>query len=190
MNIVINKLCSNIRYWNRSDAILQETLEVFVDLVSSYNSSKTLLGLETINFMVHNHTGSHFPFLGYDSDNKYRIAFYTALSKLVFTAAEDMNNSFDAFIVPNVEILEQLAQTQDLNNHSVKVAIIGALRDLRGITAATTNKRTYNLLFDVIFPVGFPVFNRIAETLYADPNVMTALMKFLQVCSVLFYIMY
>jgi hypothetical protein len=32
---------------------------------------------------------------------------------------------------------------------SVKIALIAIYRDLRGITAATHNKRTYNLLFDV-----------------------------------------
>ena len=58
--------------------------------------------------MVHNHIGAHFPFLGYDSDNKYRISFYTALTRLVFTAAEDINNEFDDFISPNLEIIEQL----------------------------------------------------------------------------------
>ena len=87
MNIIVTKICNNIRYWHRCDEVLEQTLEVFVDMISSYSSSKTLLNLDTVNFMVLNHTGAHFPFLGYDSDNKYRITFYTALSRLVFTAA-------------------------------------------------------------------------------------------------------
>ena len=97
MNIMVNKLCNNIKFWHRSDKILEETLEVFVDLVSTYSSSKTLLSLDTVNFLVHNHVGSHFPFLGYDNDNKYRITFYSALSRLVFSSSEDLNNSFDPF---------------------------------------------------------------------------------------------
>jgi exportin-7 len=180
MNIVVNKLCNNIKYWHRDDTILEETLEVFVELVSSYSSSKTLLSLDTVNFLVHNHVGAHFPFLGYDNDNKYRITFYSALSRLVFSSSEDLNNSFDVFIAPNIEIIGQLSQAQDIRTPAVKIAIIGALRDLRGITSSTYNKRTYNLLFDALYPDAFPLFRRVAETWYDDPVTMTALLKFMQ----------
>ncbi len=181
MNILVNKMCNNIKYWHRSDKILEETLEVFVEMVSSYSSSKALLSLETVNFLVHNHVGAHFPFLGYDNDNKYRIVFYSTLSRLVFSSAEDQLNSFDAFIAPNIDILAQLSQRSDLRDPGVRVAILGALRDLRGITISSFNKRTYNLLFDSLYPASFPLFVRITETWYDDPVVMTALLKFLQV---------
>lgn len=180
MNIIVNKLCNNIKYWHRSDKILEETLEVFVELVSSYSSSKTLLNLDTVNFLVHNHVGAHFPFLGYDNDNKYRITFYSALSRLVFSSSEDLNNSFDSFIVPNLEIMAQLSQTPDLRSDAVKTAIVGALRDLRGITISAYNKRTYSLLFEGLYPSSFPLLLRVAETWYDDPTVMTALLKFMQ----------
>jgi exportin-7 len=181
MNIIVIKICNNIRYWNRANELLDTTLQVFVDLITGYSSSKALLNLETVNFMVHNHVGAHFPFLGYDSDNKYRISFYTALTRLVFTAAEDINNEFDDFISPNLEIIEQLNQTADLSESSVKVALVGLFRDLRGIAQATTTKRTYNLLFDAIFPNCFELLKRATEFNYYDPHVMTALLKFLMV---------
>lgn len=184
MNIVVNKLCNNIKFWQRSDKILEETLEVFVDLVSTYSSGKTLLSLETVNFLVHNHTGAHFPFLGYDNDNKYRTTFYSALSRLVFTSAEDLNNSFDSFVAPNLAILAQLNQAPDLRSQPVKVAIVGALRDLRGITMSAYNKRTYSLLFEALYPTYFPLMRRIAETWHDDPIVMTALLKFMQVSEI------
>ena len=180
MNIIVNKICSNIKYWHRSDIILAETLDVFVELVTSFGSNKTLLGLDTVAFLVQNHVGSHFPFLGYDVDSKYRITFYSALSRLVFSSSEDLNNQFDMFIVPNVEILVQLSQTAELRHPHMKLAIIGALRDLRGITSSTYNKRTYNLLFDAIYPVAFPLLTRVAEAWYDDATVMTALFKFMQ----------
>lgn len=181
MNVLVNKLCNNIKFWHRETKILEETLEVFVDLVSSYSSSKTLLGLETVQFLVQNHVGAHFPFLGYDNDNKFRITFYSALSRLVFSSSEDLNNSFDLFMAPNLDILRQLGQTQDLRSPHMKVAIIAALRDLRGITVSAYNKRTYSLLFEALYPAYFPFFRRVAETWFDDPVVMTALMKFLQV---------
>ena len=181
MDIIVNKLCNNIKYWHRSDKLLEETLEVFVDLVSSYHSSKALLNLDTVNFLVHNHIGTHFPFLAYDNDNKYRITFYSALSRLVFSSAEDLNNSFDVFVAPNLEILSQLNLASDLRLPAVKIAIICALRDLRGITTSAYNKRSYNLIFDGLYPNAFPLLLRIAESCYDDPIVMTALLKFMQV---------
>jgi exportin-7 len=180
MNMVVNKICSNIKYWYRNDTILGESLDVFIELVSSYNSSKTLLNLDTIKFLVSNHTGSYFPFLGYDSDNKYRINFYSALSRLVFSSSEDVDNQFDLFIVPNLQIIEQLSQAENLRTDSIKVACIGMLRDLRGIVSSTYNKRTYNIFFDSIYPLAFPLFTRIAETWYDEPNTMTALFKFFE----------
>lgn len=181
MNTIVNKICSNIRFWQRQDVVLEQTLEVFVELVSSYTSSKTLLSLETVDFMVRNHVGTHFPFLGYDNDNKYRITFYTVLSRLVFSSAEDLNNSFDVFVEPNVNIMIQLSQTPDLLDPAVRMALIGALRDLRGITAATNSKRTYNLLFDALFPVCFPFLTRVTEVWSGDTTVMIAVLKFLKV---------
>lgn len=181
MNIVVNKMCNNIRFWHRSDKILGDTLEVLGELVSSYSSSKALLSLETVNFLVHNHVGAHFPFLGYDNDNKYRVTFYSTLSRLVFSSSEDQLNSFDTFIAPNITILAQLSQHTNLRDASIRLAIIGALRDLRGITSSTFNKRTYNLLFDSLYPESFPLLIRIAETWFDDPVVMTALLKFINV---------
>lgn len=180
MNMIINKLCTNIKYWNRSNEILEFTLEIFIEFVSGYNATKTLLSLDSINFLIKNHTGNHFPFLGYDNDNKYRISFYGALSRLVFSAAEDSMNNFDLFIEPIEKIAKQLNEVKDLRDSSVKIALIGLLRDLRGIVETTHNKRTYNLFFDSMFPLLFPLLHRVTETWYEDEKVMTALLKFMQ----------
>jgi exportin-7 len=98
----------------------------------------------------------------------------------VFSSSEDLNNQFDIFIAPNLEIIAQLSQTGDLRTPAVRIAIIGALRDLRGIVASTYNKRTYGLLFEALHPSSFPLLVRIAETWYDDAFVMTALFKFMQ----------
>lgn len=182
MNLVVDKMCNNIRYWHDAGThdILEQTLEVFVELVSSYSSSKTLLSLKTVDFLVRHHDGTNFPFLGYDKDNKYRITFYSALSRLVFSSSEDIDNMFDEFIAPNLAIMAHLSASPDITTPSARVAIIGALRDLRGITASAYNKRTYNLLFDALYPSSFPLLTRIAHTWYADASVMTALLKFMQ----------
>lgn len=180
MKVIVEKLCNNVQFWCDEEGVLEDTLEVFVDFVSSYGSSKTLLGLETVNFMVHNHVGSNFPFLGYDSDNKHRTTFYAALSRLVFSSSEDLNNCFDAFIAPNLAIMDQMNQVENLRlQPEARMAIVGAMRDLRGITTSAYSRRTYNLLFDALYPAVFPLLNRVAKEWTDDPVVMTALMKFM-----------
>jgi exportin-7 len=180
MKVIVEKLCNNVQFWCDEDSVLEETLEVFVDFVSSYSSSKTLLGLESVNFMVHNHVGANFPFLGYDTDNKHRMTFYSALSRLVFASSEDLNNCFDAFIAPNLAIMEQLQQVDNLRQQpEARLAIIGAMRDLRGVCVSAYSRRTYNLLFEALYPTIFPLLNRVAKEWTDDPAVMTALMKFM-----------
>ena len=110
MRVIVEKLCNNVQYWSSSDVVLGESLDVFVDFVSSYSSGKTLLSLDTVHFMVYNHDGNNFPFLDYANNNKYRTTFYAALSRLVFTSSEDLDNCFDEFIRPNLEIVEELNQ--------------------------------------------------------------------------------
>lgn len=188
MGVVVKKLCNDIKHYHHSDVVLQDTLEVFVDLITSYSSSKTLLNLDIVNYIIHNHNGSDFPFLSFDNATKYRITFYSALSRLVFTSSEDLNNLFDVFMAPNLSILQQLmntvtANTSEAKSGQVKWAVVGALRDLRGITASAYNKRTYSLIFEALYPQFFPLFRRIAEIFFDDPVVMTALLKFMQVPS-------
>ena len=69
----------------------------------------------------------------------------------------------------------------DLRTPVIRVALIGILRDLKGITLSTNNKRTFNLLFEAIHPLCFPLLVRVAESWNDDPIVMTALLKFMQV---------
>jgi exportin-7 len=183
MNNVVNKLCTNIQYWQKSEPILLETLAIFSDMVSAYTSSKAFLELESVRFIVNNHTGQHFPFLGYNSDNKFRIQFYSTLARLVFTSAEDQANAFDTFVAPNVEIVNQLQNTADLHTPMIRTAVIGALRDLRGITSASINKRTYNLLFEVLYPHVFHLMARVTDVWCEDYVVMTAVLKFLHVST-------
>jgi hypothetical protein len=47
------------------------------------------------------------------------------------------------------------------------------MRDWRGLTVSAYSKRTYSLLFEALYPSSFPLFLRIAETWYDDPNTMT-----------------
>jgi hypothetical protein len=54
---------------------------------------------------------------------------------------------------PNpTQVLAQLLNTADLRSEEAKQAIIGACRDLRGVTAATQNRKAYCALFELLYP--------------------------------------
>jgi len=186
MNIVVNKLCNNIKFWHRSDKILEETLEVFCGTVSSYSSSKTLLNLETVNFLVHNHVGAHFP--SWDTTMTTSIRHYLLFiaDRLVFSSSERLEITRLMCLWLPTLLLWVNWVSPDLRTPAIKTAIVAALRDLRGITVSAYNKRTYNLLFEALYPQSFPLLLRVAETWYDDPIVMTALLKFMQVVHLCF----
>ena len=53
MNAVVEKICSNLRYWGDCDAVIHASLKLFL---SGYQGCKLLLQLESVDFMLQNHT--------------------------------------------------------------------------------------------------------------------------------------
>lgn len=54
---------NNLKYWPDDYEVVSKTLQLFLDMASGYSSSKMLLGLDTVKFLMHNHTQEFFPFL-------------------------------------------------------------------------------------------------------------------------------
>jgi exportin-7 len=199
---------NNLKYWSHDSEVIGQTLQLFLDMASSYSSSRMLLDLDTVKFLVQHHTGEHFAFLLVPANTRQRTVFHTTLARLIFSTMEDMNALFDAFMKPILTVLTQLGSAQPFRQEDVKQALIGVCRDLRGIAAATNNRRAYTLLFEALYPQHFPVFVRAAEEWYAftmrlpthrdgthppntsrafpivprsdSPEVATALLKFMQ----------
>lgn len=65
-----------------------------------------------------------------------------------------------------------------LRQPGLKPAIVGLFRDLRGIMASTTTRRTYCLLFDWLYPAHCPTILACLEAWGDDPTVATPLLKF------------
>mmetsp|Transcript_992 Transcript_992/g.1252 ORF Transcript_992/g.1252 Transcript_992/m.1252 type:complete len:1105 (-) Transcript_992:236-3550(-) len=179
VNIVVTKIGNNLKYWPDSEEIIGRTLSLFLDMASGY-STKLLLSLDTVQYLLLHHTPEHFPFLGLESNMRHRTTFHTTLVRLIFSNLDEMSDTFDSFMEPILTVMGQLNNTPDLRQESVRAALIGICRDLRGITAASNNRRTYAILFEMVYPTYFPVFARAAEIWYDTLPVMTSLLKFLQ----------
>ncbi|CAM9455170.1 unnamed protein product, partial [Phaeothamnion confervicola] len=180
INIIVTKVGNNLKYWPDEEDVVGRTLQLFLDMASGYSSSKMLLGLDTVKYLVQNHTPEFFPFLSVPANTRHRTTFHMTLARLIFSSTEDTNAMFEAFMEPLLLVLGQLGSAAAFRQESVKRALIGVCRDLRGVVAATNNRRTYGALFEALYPVHFPVFVRAAEEWGDTPDVVTALLKFVQ----------
>lgn len=65
-----------------------------------------------------------------------------------------------------------------LRQTTPQLAVVGLFRDLRGIAAATSTRRTYSLLFDWMYPGHFAAVLCCLEAFADVPAVTTPLLKF------------
>ncbi|KAH9686609.1 Importin N-terminal domain-containing protein [Citrus sinensis] len=80
-----------------------------------------------------------------------------------------------------LELASGLESTPDsmFRTDAVKCALIGLMRDLRGIAMATNSRRTYGLLFDWLYPAHMPLLLKGISHWTDTPEVTTPLLKFM-----------
>lgn len=111
-------------------------------------SGRSLLKLEAVGYILAHHTPENFPFLNSPANGRNRTTFYFTLTKLLFV--EDSPQQFKVFVTPQQQVLVNLASVSQnatsapmLRQAGVQDAVIGLMRDLRGIAMATNSRRTY-----------------------------------------------
>lgn len=179
VELLVRKLAGNLKYWGSENDIIQRSLSLLSDMASGYSSSKLLISLDIVQYIITNHGSDAFPFLAHPTNLRHRTTFHFALSRLFLGTQEDPRPTFERFMEPLLNMLAQLSGTTDLRTEDARMAIIGVCRDLRGVAQATHNKRSYGLLFEVLYPAHFPVFQRAVETWFDDLQVVTSVLKFL-----------
>lgn len=190
LNVVATKLSCNLRNYGVVDGhqIIGKSLSLLQDLAAGYSSSRLLCKLATIQDMIANHDEDSFPFMkGPDSRmGRHRTTFYQTLLRILFSSGGtsfDSEMEFNRFMEPlrmKLHALAQLPKEAFLGDPTVKTAIIGVLRDLRGVIATMSNRKTYALFFDWIYPTYTPVLLMIAEVFSEAgvPEVTNVLLKF------------
>lgn len=73
-------------------------LSILQDLATGYMSSKLLLKLEAVHFMLANHTSSYYSFLEYTVNGRNRTSYYHTLARLLFM--DDVPSRFKTFMMP------------------------------------------------------------------------------------------
>ncbi|KAK7837537.1 exportin-7-a [Quercus suber] len=179
LNVIVSKIATNLKCYTESEEVIDHTLSLFLDLASGYMTGKLLLKLDTVKFIVANHTREHFPFLEEYRCSRSRTTFYYTIGWLIFM--EDSPVKFKSSMDPLLQVLISLESTPDslFRTDAVKYALIGLMRDLRGIAMATNSRRTYGLLFDWLYPAHMPLLLKGISHWTDTPEVTTPLLKFM-----------
>lgn len=179
LNVIMNKIVTDLTRRPDCCDISSKALNLFADLAGGYCSSKLMLRLDSVQRMLINHSGTDFPFLEVPGNAPLRTLFCSTLCKLLFL--EETNVKFKTFMVPLTELLvclrDECIPTKK-ESEQMRSALIGVLRDMRGIVVACSNRRTYSLFFEWLYPAFTPLLQRVASLYYNSPEVMTPLLKF------------
>lgn len=183
-NIIVTKVGNNLKFWPQEQDIVGKTLELLLDMAGGYSSSKLLLTLDTVKFLARHHTVDHFPFLGVPENVRHRTTFHATLTRLLLSpnGEEKLALSFEQFLEPILTTLSQLGPlgVSELRSEAARRPIIGVFRDLRGIAASLHNRRTYGMLFDLLHPQHLPLFSKVAEVWFDQPDVIISVLRFMQ----------
>ncbi|KAI3445190.1 hypothetical protein Pfo_001855 [Paulownia fortunei] len=179
LDFFVRKIATNLKCYTESEEVIDQTLSLFLELASGYMTGKLLLKLDTVKFIVAHHTREHFPFLEEYRCSRSRTTFYYTIGWLIFL--EDSAALFKSSMDPLLQVFITLESTPEtmFRTDSVKYALIGLMRDLRGIAMATNSRRTYGLLFDWIYPAHMPILLRGISHWADTPEVTTPLLKFM-----------
>ncbi|KAG9454969.1 hypothetical protein H6P81_007873 [Aristolochia fimbriata] len=179
LNVIVGKIATNLKCYTECEEVIEHTLSLFLELASGYMTGKLLLKLDMIKFIIAHHTREHFPFLEEYRCSRSRTTFYYTIGWLIFM--EDSPVKFKSSMDPLLQVFISLESTPDsvFRTDAVKYALIGLMRDLRGITMATNSRRTYGLLFDWLYPSHMPLLLKAVSQWADTPEVTTPLLKFM-----------
>ncbi|KAJ7976521.1 putative Exportin-7 [Quillaja saponaria] len=178
LNVAVGKIVANLKSYRECKEVIDHTLSLFLEMTSGYTTGKLLLKLDTIKHLISNHNRENFPFLEEKTCFRSRTTFYYTIGMLIFM--EDSPLKFKSSMESLLQVVILLESTPDamFRSDAVKYALIGLMRDLRGIAMATNSRRTYGFLFDWLYPAHMPLLLRGIAHWTDTPEVAIPLLKF------------
>ncbi|KAI8851513.1 armadillo-type protein [Chytridium lagenaria] len=185
LNVVMQKICNNLKYCLEQESVVVRTLQLFSDLINGHTAIRHLRKTETAQMLLQYHTAEYFPFLDVPSNARRRTTYYSVLCRLLYAAEDSFESEAYDFLNPLRIKLEELSQITDVNifrESRVRTVIDGLFRDLRGIVAAFEHnnpKKAFGLFFDWFFPF-MPVLLRALEANYDNSTSISILRFFVE----------
>ncbi|KAK2991730.1 hypothetical protein RJ640_004258 [Escallonia rubra] len=207
LNVIVGKIATNLKYYTENGEVIDHTLSLFFELASGSSLEKVYLRDNVIFLQIYDRKATfkvgyseihsctpycksiqelfsyssreHFPFLEEYRCSRSRTTFYYTLGWLIFM--EDSPVAFKSSMDPLLQVFNRLESTPEtmFRTDTVKYALVGLMRDLRGIAMATNSRRTYGLLFDWLYPAHMPILLKGISHLADRPEVTTPLLKFM-----------
>ncbi|KAG5556058.1 hypothetical protein RHGRI_006622 [Rhododendron griersonianum] len=139
LNIIVGKIATNLKCYAESEEVINHTLSLFSEMASGFMTGKLLLKLDTVQYIISHHNREQFNFLENYRCSRCRTTFYYTIGLLVFM--EDNLSKFKSSMGPLLQVFVSLESTPDavFRADTVKYALIGLMRDLRGIAMATNS---------------------------------------------------
>ncbi|KAI4384594.1 hypothetical protein MLD38_002723 [Melastoma candidum] len=156
---------TNLKCYTESEEVIGPHIE-FVSgagLQGDYMTGKLLLNLDTVKFIIANHTREHFPFLEEYRCSRSRTTFYYIIGWLIFM--EDSPVKFKSSMEPLLQVFISLESTPD--------SLFQGLPWLQAVG------ERMDLLFDWLYPAHLPLLLRGITHWTDTPEVTTPLLKFM-----------
>ncbi|RRT56111.1 hypothetical protein B296_00048072 [Ensete ventricosum] len=102
LNFIVGKIATNLKHYPQCEDVIEHSLSLFLELASGYMTGKLLLKLDSIKFIIVNHTKENFQFLEEYRCLHSRTTFYYTLGYLIFM--EDSPVKFKASMEPLLQV--------------------------------------------------------------------------------------
>ncbi|KAJ2375652.1 hypothetical protein IW150_002428 [Coemansia sp. RSA 2607] len=179
LELILQKVLFNFRTWAAQSPVIQRSLLLFHDMAVGYVSVRQVAKLDTVKFLLANHSSDQFRFLHSIDEYKQRSMYYAGLARILFTG-DTTAAQFADFMQPWAQTIDRLLDLSDaqLEQDAVRAELIRILRDLRGFLSAVSSKANYTLLFEWISSGRMRLIHRSLQVT-GDARVQVAALKFL-----------
>ncbi|KAL3083211.1 hypothetical protein niasHS_011013 [Heterodera schachtii] len=185
LRLYAQKIIVNLTYWGKDEKILSSTLSLLNDLTVGYANVRRLLKTKEIQELLRNHAAFDFVISIEDiSIMKSRTNFYASLMRLLNIELEDDPGLFSQFMGPISEKFKGILAMFQSNSAAtfssegqLKMAVIGFVRDLRGIALACTKKANYQLFLNWAMPNVFAVMIESVKRWTDNADICTPILK-------------
>ncbi|CAG8693128.1 4908_t:CDS:10, partial [Dentiscutata heterogama] len=180
LDLIVQKIGSNLNMWAQCSKIVQRTVALFNDLAGG--SVRLLRNIPTTQFIIQKHTVKDFPFLDAQNNLRTRMIYYSALSRILF-ADDNVERDFEEFVRPwdiTMAQLGALNSFEAFRQPAVKATLSGIFRDLRGFLSAIQGRKNFLIFFEWFYPNYMQILCRALEAWSDDVLAITILKFFLE----------
>jgi len=190
LDVIINKIVTNLKYWTSDGIVLSKTLNLFNELTVGFSCVRKLKKVQTVQLLMGSDHTNAFPFLDPVTsvvDSRFRTVFYQSIGRILMVDLGEDKEKLHKFMKPLVEKINSIKQMMmslsndnnaQLNEHTMKV-VIAVCRDFRGVIFSFNTKVSFSMFFDIIYPVFFDLLQKSLQLWGSIPQLSISVLKLL-----------